>query len=176
MAIKNLIRFFRLHAYPDGVPPDEEFSIALNYPNMFKIKLQSGVGGTFKNIGVPIKYCYLRNISHVYNSTTPVLHPDGAPMEVDLNLTFTEYKTLRRRDIKMEDNDVAFDKEQTSESEMERMQKAFKYGRSGPNAPQYAIDGGIAQGSTPPGGDSRLAKRQKAIALAKGYGLGPEGL
>ena len=79
--------------------------------NMFKIKLKTQVGGTFKNVGTPIKYCYLRNISTVYNPTSPVLHPDGAPNEIDLNLSFTEYKTLSRQDIVNEDNDAAFDAE-----------------------------------------------------------------
>ena len=46
-----------------------------------------------------------------YNPTSPVLHPDGAPNEVDLNLSFTEYKTLSRRDINNEDNDDLFDTE-----------------------------------------------------------------
>ena len=36
---------------------------------------------------------------------------DGAPNEVDLNLSFTEYKTLSRQDVNNEDNDAAFDAE-----------------------------------------------------------------
>jgi len=119
--IKNIIRFFRYHAYPDGVPPEGEYSVALNYPNMFKIRLQSGNGGTFKNIGTPIKYCYLRNISHVYNPTTPVLHSDGAPTEVDLNMTFTEYKPLRRRDILSEENETIFDRENFGGVDLDQM-------------------------------------------------------
>ena len=119
--IKNIIRFFRFHAYPEGVPSTGEYSIALNYPNMFKIRLQSGSGGIFKNIGVPIKYCYLRNISHIYNPTTPVLHKDGAPTEVDITMTFTEYKPLRRRDVLAEENGEAFDKENSSNMDLNEM-------------------------------------------------------
>ena len=69
------------------------------------------MGGRFKNIGTPIKYCYLRTISTVYNPTTPVLHPDGSPTEVDLNLSFTEYKPLSRYDIMIEDNNSLYDVE-----------------------------------------------------------------
>ena len=110
-AIKQIIKFFRFHAYPDEIPGGGQFPIALEYPNLFKIKLKSQVGGRFRNVGTPIKYCYLRNISTVYNPTSPVLHPDGAPNEIDLNLSFTEYKTLSRQDIVNEDNDAAFDAE-----------------------------------------------------------------
>lgn len=111
VAIKKIIKFFRYHAYPAEIPGAGAFPIALEYPNLFKIKLKSQVGGRFRNVGTPIKYCYLRNISTVYNPTSPVLHPDGAPNEVDLNLSFTEYKTLSRQDVNNEDNDAAFDAE-----------------------------------------------------------------
>jgi hypothetical protein len=111
VAIKKIIKFFRYHAYPAEIPGNGAFPIALEYPNLFKIKLKSQVGGSFRNVGTPIKYCYLRNISTVYNPTSAVLHPDGSPNEVDLNLGFTEYKTLSRQDIENEDNDNLFDAE-----------------------------------------------------------------
>ena len=111
VAVKKIIKFFRYHAYPDEIPGGGQFPVALEYPNLFKIKLKSQVGGRFRNVGTPIKYCYLRNISTVYNPTSPVLHPDGAPNEIDLNLSFTEYKTLSRQDITNEDNDNLFDTE-----------------------------------------------------------------
>jgi len=57
------------------------------------------VSGTFKNVGTPIKLCYLKTVSTTYNSTSPVLHADGSPTELDLNLTFTEYKPLNRDDF-----------------------------------------------------------------------------
>lgn len=110
-AVKDLVKFFRFHAYPEEIPGKGAFSIALDYPNMFKIRLLSNVNGKFRHVGTPIKYCYLRNISAVYNPTTPVLHADGAPTEVDLNLSFTEYKPLSREDIMNEDNDIRFDAE-----------------------------------------------------------------
>ena len=40
-----------------------------------------------------------------YNATSPVLHEDGAPTEIDLSLQFTEYKAQTRKDIENEDND-----------------------------------------------------------------------
>ena len=111
IAIRNIIKFFRIHAYPKELPGNGQFPIALEYPNMFKIKLKTQVGGTFKNVGTPIKYSYLRTISTTYNPTSAVLHPDGAPNEIDLSLNFTEYKPLSRHDVAVEDNDDAFDQE-----------------------------------------------------------------
>jgi len=128
--IKNIVKFFRFHSYPDGVPPGNDFSIALNYPNLFKIRLQSGSRGAFKNIGTPIKYSYLRSITAIYNPTSPVLHADGAPTEVDLNLSFMEYKPLRRRDILLEDKDAAFDLENGNFGANPPMPETDKWGNA----------------------------------------------
>lgn len=111
LAVRNIIKFFRFHAYPEELPGNGQFPIALEYPNMFKIKLKTQAGGVFRNVGTPIKYCYLRTIATTYNPTSAVLHPDGAPNEIDLSLNFTEYKPLSRHDVKVEDNDDAFDQE-----------------------------------------------------------------
>ena len=37
-----------------------------------------------------------------------MLHPDGSPTQIDLNLVFTEYKALSRRDILNEDDDIFY--------------------------------------------------------------------
>jgi len=108
LQVKNIIRFFRFHAYPVELMAQRGFSVALEYPNMFKIRLLSEVGGTFKNIGTPIKLSYLKTVSTTYNPTSAVLHPDGSPTEVDMTLTFTEYKPLSRSDILNEDNDTFY--------------------------------------------------------------------
>lgn len=105
--VKNIIKFFRFHSYPDEIAPN----IAYDYPNMFKIRLLSEVGGTFKNIGTPIKLSYLKTVSTSYNSTSTVLHRDGSPTEIDLTLTFAEYKPLNRDDVRNEDNDIFYNYE-----------------------------------------------------------------
>ena len=103
--IKDIVKFFRFHAYPHEL----EENVAFEYPNMFRIKLLSkGNDQRFKNIGTPIKLCYLKTVSTVYNPTSPVLHPDGSPTEVDMNLTFTEYKALSRNDVVNEENDTFY--------------------------------------------------------------------
>ena len=106
LAVKSIIQFFRFHAYPEELTSAGSFSVGFDYPNMFKIKLLSNSGDSvFKNIGTPIKLCYLKSISTTYNSTSPVLHSDGSPTEIDMNLTFVEYKSQTRKDIEDEDND-----------------------------------------------------------------------
>lgn len=92
--IKKIIKFFRYHAYPEGIDV-KGVPIAFVFPNMFKIKLQ------YNNnpIGTRIKMCYLRNVSTTYNPTASSFHSDGSPTEIDLSLTFVENKTLTRQDI-----------------------------------------------------------------------------
>ena len=107
LAVKSIVQFFRFHAYPAEIGPiGESFSVGYEYPNMFKIRLLSNSGNrSFRNIGTPIKLCYLKAISTTYNPTSPVLHPDGSPTEIMMNLTFVEYKAQSRKDIENEDDD-----------------------------------------------------------------------
>lgn len=115
--VKKIIKFFRYHAYPEELLDRGDFSIAYRYPNLFRIKLLSestegpdGPNGQklFKNIGTPIKMSYLTGVQTSYNQTNAVLHPDGSPTQIDMNLVFSEYKALSRRDIKNEDDDIFY--------------------------------------------------------------------
>lgn len=107
--VKNIIKFFRFHSYPEEIGQIGSFSAGYDYPNMFKIRLLSeGENGIFKNIGTPIKLCYLKSVQHVYNPTSAVLHSDGSPTEIDLTLSFTEYKALSRKDVINEDDDIFY--------------------------------------------------------------------
>lgn len=106
--VKKIVKMFRLNAYPEeifgaGVP------IGFKYPNLFKIRLLSGRQGQFRNVGTPIKLSYLQGVNTTYNPGQQTFHPDGSPTEVDMNLTFFEYKTQSRQDVEAEDNDAYFD-------------------------------------------------------------------
>lgn len=106
--VKKIVKMFRLNAYPEeifgaGVP------IGFKYPNLFKIRLLSGRQGQFRNVGTPIKLSYLQNVNTTYNPGQQTFHPDGSPVEIDMNLTFFEYKTQSRQDVQAEDNDAYFD-------------------------------------------------------------------
>ena len=106
LAVKSIVKFFRFHSYPEEISSFGAFSVGLDYPEMFKIRLLSNSGNKhFKNIGTPIKLCYCKGVSTTYNPTSPVLHPDGSPTEIDMNLTFVEYKAQTRKDIEAEGSD-----------------------------------------------------------------------
>lgn len=98
--IKNIIRFFRLHAYPEEISAGG-LPLGYKYPELFKIKLmhQATSNGRFVPVGSSIKLSYLESITSNYNATAAVFHSDGNPVEVDLTLNFVEYKTLSRSDV-----------------------------------------------------------------------------
>lgn len=98
-AIKDIIKFFRYHAYPEDIPAGSEISLGYQYPDMFRIKVFSKVDGRYIQTGTHIKDCYLRSISTAYNPTQATYHADGEPTEIDINLNFVEHRTLSRSDI-----------------------------------------------------------------------------
>lgn len=106
--VKRIVRMFRLNAYPEELFAGD-IPIGFQYPNLFKIRLLSGRQGQFRNVGTPIKLSYLQNVNTTYNPGQQTFHPDGSPTEVDMNLTFFEYKTQSRQDVEAEDNDAYYD-------------------------------------------------------------------
>tara|TARA_A100001035_G_scaffold234251_1_gene197286 strand:+ start:537 stop:1940 length:1404 start_codon:yes stop_codon:yes gene_type:complete len=99
--VRKIVKHFRKQMYPDtlaanvgnGVSAD----LGFKFPNAFKITFK--YRGS-KNSKLPeIKYCYLRNVSHTINSTGGTFKRDGQASEIDLNLSFVEYKTLTKADI-----------------------------------------------------------------------------
>jgi hypothetical protein len=93
-AVKDIIRYFRKHAYPEHIPIDG-FPVGYKFPSLFKIKL------TYRGaqVGTRIKLAYLRNIQTNYNPSSASFHSDGNPVETDLSINFVEYKTLSKSDI-----------------------------------------------------------------------------
>ena len=108
LQVKKILRLLRRHAFPEEIRAGS-VPLGYKYPDLFKIRLLSGKTGEFKNVGTPIKMSQLRNISTVYNPTTSALHPDGSPTEIDLTLSFIEYKTISREDIDNEDTDKFYE-------------------------------------------------------------------
>ena len=96
--VKAIINFFRWHSYPELIG-DPNFAVGYEYPNMFRIKLLYTGDGSPKNIGTPIKLCYCKSISTTYNPTSTTVFSDGSPTEIDMNVTFSEYKAQSRNDI-----------------------------------------------------------------------------
>jgi hypothetical protein len=121
LAVKSIIRFFRYHAYPEEIPYGKDFPVGYKYPNLFKIKLMSGVYGPFKNVGTPIKLCYLSSVNHNYNNQSSALHEDGSPTDITLALNFVEYKTISKWDIYNEEFDKFYSYEKSAISDENHM-------------------------------------------------------
>ena len=103
--VKKIIKVLRLNAYPDEILIGS-VPVGFEYPNMFRIRLLSGgTNRLYENVGTPIKMAYLQNIQHAYNATASTFHEDGSPTEIDLSLTFFEYRALNRSDVQAEDTD-----------------------------------------------------------------------
>ena len=66
-------------------------------PNAFKISFHFK-GAENKNIP-KILPCYLRSVGHTINPTGGGFRNDGKPNEIDLTLTFSEYRALQSQDI-----------------------------------------------------------------------------
>jgi hypothetical protein len=100
-AIDALIYEFRRAAYPEELTAGG-VSLAFRYPQLFRIipKVRTDRGFEVM-VGTPIQYCYLESITV---NTNPIgnntFHADGSAIQTDLSLSFVEYKTLARQDIR----------------------------------------------------------------------------
>lgn len=102
LEIENIIEWFRKELYPEQI----EFSTTnvpygYKFPNLFDVKIgyDSG-GGSYRPLkNMEILPCYLQSIQHNYNSSSMTWHRGGKPTEVDMSLTFVEYRTLHKKDI-----------------------------------------------------------------------------
>lgn len=98
--IRQIVQHFREQMYPGTFDIDElgGADIGFKFPNVFQI--QFNYNGA-PNTNIPkIEYCYLRNVSTSINPTGGAFRRDGQPNEVDLTLSFVEYKTLSKKDIR----------------------------------------------------------------------------
>jgi len=114
IVVHNIVRNFRLNAYPKPISGSRFVPVGYKYPNIYKIRLLSGNDDSklFKNVGTPIKLAYLQNIDTNYaRQQGEGLFKSGAPTHVSLSLTFVEYKALDRDDIEAENTDGFYDYE-----------------------------------------------------------------
>ena len=98
--IRQIVQHFREEMYPGTFDIDElgGADIGFKFPNVFQIQFNYN-GAPNRNIP-KIEYCYLRNVSTSINPTGGAFRRDGQPNEVDLTLSFVEYKTLSKKDIR----------------------------------------------------------------------------
>lgn len=95
--IRNIIENFRFQLYPREIDLTPGVPIGYEFPNIFRIEFTFDGG----SLQIPkLQYCYLKDVQASYNSTSGgVFFEDGHPTEVDLNLTFLEYRALSKRDV-----------------------------------------------------------------------------
>ena len=95
--IKEIVENFRFQMYPKEIDLNPGIPIGYEFPNIFRIEF-AFTGGTLQ---IPkIQYCYLKDVQAAYNATSGgVFFDDGHPTEIDLNLTFLEYRALSKRDV-----------------------------------------------------------------------------
>lgn len=100
--VKEIIKHFRSELYPGtySIPVGRggvEADVGYKFPNVFQISF-SYKGA--KNNNLPrLHHCYLRSVNHTVNPTGGGFRRDGQPNEIDLTLSFVEYKTLNKKDI-----------------------------------------------------------------------------
>ena len=93
--IRQIIKHFRTYMYPESIN-FRNIPIGYKFPPLFKIDFGYRGG----NLKIPsIMYSYIKNANATYNATSGTFHEDGQPTEVDLTLTFLEYRALTRQDI-----------------------------------------------------------------------------
>ena len=100
--VEQIIKHFRKELYPAtySVPIGKtgvEADVGYKFPNVFQIVFNYKGA---RNKSLPkLHHCYLRNVSHTINPTGGGFRRDGHPNEIDLTLSFVEYKTLDKKDI-----------------------------------------------------------------------------
>jgi hypothetical protein len=95
--IKNIIRFFRTQLYPEdiGGTASTQGVLGLKFPNKFEIKVKY----RDKDLGIRFLPCYLTSFSATYNEQGGAMHKDGGWNIVQIQLSFSETRTLVKQDI-----------------------------------------------------------------------------
>ena len=95
--IRKIVKELRFQMYPREIDLSPGIPIGYQFPNIYRIEFGFDNG----SLQIPkIQYCYLKDVQAAYNSTSGgVFFDDGHPTEIDLNLTFLEYRALSKRDI-----------------------------------------------------------------------------
>jgi len=98
--IRDIQNFIRNNMYAEASSTGESGSggYLLGYPATFSISFHTANG--LENPYYPKIYeCFLTNFSSNFNASSHLHHEGGAPVEVDITLTFQETKVLTRQDL-----------------------------------------------------------------------------
>ena len=106
--IRRIHSKFRKFVYADSRGNAQNMILA--FPPTWTIRFLDG--NLHENKFIPKIYsCYLVSIESSFNSTTNMFHRDGAPLEVDVSMSYQETRTLTRTDIDvLEDGSVGINR------------------------------------------------------------------
>jgi len=104
LEIENIIYWFRKELYPEQIVFANNVPVGYKFPRLFDIRVQYGGTKEFPRYrtipNMEILPCYLSAVQHNYNASAMTWHQGGKPTEVDMSLTFTEYRPLSKQDVK----------------------------------------------------------------------------
>ena len=109
---ESAMAIYALRLLRENMYPQEANQLITHYPSKFEIRFWTGYGSDGSNSGVSesdsipkIYQCYLTSLSVSYNQTASMFFEDGAPMEIDVSMSFQETRALSRNDIKALEQD-----------------------------------------------------------------------
>ena len=83
--------------FPVNINDAVSADLGYQFPNLFQINFKYKGG---ENLRIPrMQLCYLRNVSTTVNPTVELLEEMANLNEIDLTLSFVEYRTLNKKDI-----------------------------------------------------------------------------
>ena len=92
-AINNIVKFFRINAYPEKIG----VGLAYKFPTTFNIKMF--YGGKVMEDAPKILPCYLTSVNTVFNPRSSSFFKDGRFNETQLSLNFMEERPLDKKEI-----------------------------------------------------------------------------
>ena len=93
-AIKTIVKQFRTELYPEEINVSN-VPFGYRFPNRFNIRFFHGSN----EIAYRLKPAYLTDVTTSFNSGGRGFFEDGNFTETTINLSFKEYKTLKKQDI-----------------------------------------------------------------------------
>jgi|11BtaG_2_1085332.scaffolds.fasta_scaffold02255_2 hypothetical protein len=92
-AINNIVKFFRINAYPEKIG----IGLAYKFPTTFDIKMF--YDGKIMADAPKLLPCYLTSVSTVFNPRSSSFFKDGRFNETQLSLNFMEERPLDKKEI-----------------------------------------------------------------------------
>ena len=98
--VEKIIKTFRTQAYPRSIPESSlqaGFPLGYKFPNLFEIQFKFG-NKQIQGMPRPL-FCFLRNVNTSYNPGNMSFHDQGKPSQINMTLSFTEFRALNQQDI-----------------------------------------------------------------------------